>query len=80
LSKETYFKFPAWDSHNGCNASPLLKAMRAIADSGRDKELMVEFDVDKYVTHLYGGTRLVIGIPRLKDYKAWEQYLYLKSI
>jgi hypothetical protein len=78
LSTETYFKFPPWDSDNGINAAPLLKVTQSIADTGRDEELMIEFDVDKYVKHLYGGTRAVIGIPRLENHEQWTSR-YLKS-
>jgi hypothetical protein len=79
LSTKTYFEYPGWNSHDGINAAPLLSAMRAIADSDREDELMIEFDVDKYVHHRYGGTRTVIGIPKLRNHRKWTSH-YLKSI
>ena len=79
LSTKTYFKFPPWNSDGGINAAPLKDAMRKIDNSGKDKELMIEFDVDKYVTHKYGGTRGIIGIPPLRNYKKWTSH-YSKSI
>lgn len=78
VSTKTYFEYPYWDSDEGINAAPLKKAMQKIADFGKD-ELMIEFDVDKYVTHRYGGTRKVIGIPKLRSYRQWTSH-YLKSI
>lgn len=78
LSTRTYFEYPGWNSHDGINAAPLLSAMQAIADSGKEDELMIEFDVDKYVHHRYGGTRIVIGIPKLRNYRQWTSR-YLKS-
>ena len=78
LSIKTYFKYPAWDSDKGTNVAPLLKAMQVIADSSKEDKLMIEFDVDKYVFHKGGGTRTVVGIPPLKDYKKWTSR-YSKS-
>ena len=79
LSTKTYFEYPSWNSHDGMNAAPLLSAMQAIANSGKEDKLMIEFDVDKYVHHKYGGTRKVIGIPKLRNYEKWTSH-YSKSI
>ena len=64
--------YPPWDSNNGTNTTPVLKAMKEIADTGRDNKLMIEFDVDKYVEHLFGRTRARIGNPKIFPYIAHE--------
>lgn len=79
MSTKMYFEYPSWDSDQGTNAAPLKKTMQKIADSGKEDKLMIEFDVDKYVTHKGGGTRGIIGIPPLRNYKKWTSH-YLKSI
>ena len=72
ISLKTYFKYPVWNSDKGINAAPLGDATRAIEDTGKSLKLLVEFNVDKYVTHLGGRSRAVVGIPKLADYRDWE--------
>ena len=72
MNKHQYLKFPGFDSDKGTNANPVMAAMRKIEDSGCSKSLLVHFDTEQYVRHLYGGTRLKIGIPDLPDYKNIE--------
>lgn len=79
INRKKYYKFPMFSSDKGVNAAPLLKVTQAIADSGIQDKLLIEFPVNLYVKHLDGGTRGVIGIPELKDHKKWT-YHYSKSI
>ena len=74
IQKKQYRKFPPFDSDNGTNADPVLKAMQQIENSGCSKSLLIHFDIEQYVRHLYGGTRLKIGIPGLPDYKNIKKY------
>jgi GT2 family glycosyltransferase len=75
MNVKQYFKFPPFCSDKGINAAPTRNAFAAIHDTGRSRELLIDFDVDKYVQHLDGGTRCRIGIPPLEDYKEWSHYL-----
>ena len=61
-----YFEFPPFDSDDGVNASPILKSSQAIHNSGNVDKLYVSFNVNDYILHGGGGTRKVIGIPRVK--------------
>lgn len=70
LSVEMYFKFPAWNSMNGTNTIPILAAMQKIDDLNKD--LLVNFNVDVYVNHLFGQTRKQIGNPYISNYLFYE--------
>ena len=61
LSKDKYLEFPPLGNDQKTNAFPIGEAMRSVHDTG-DDELLVDFDLSKYVTHLYGGTRCKYGI------------------
>jgi len=61
LSKDKYLEFPPLGNDQKTNAFPIGETMRSIHDKG-DDELLVDFDLSKYVTHLYGGTRCRYGI------------------
>jgi len=76
VSVKTYLKYPIWDSNKGTNTIPTFRSQQAIADSGEEENLIIDFDVDRYVKHLFGLTRKEIGNPIVDHYGIYEKHTY----
>ena len=61
-----YFEFPPFDDCGGTCAGPLRKSAQAISDDGNPL-LYVKYNVDNFVIHHGGGTRISIGIPNIES-------------
>ena len=78
ISCDMFWKYPPYNSFG----APFCETMTAIWDTGKAKEMIIDFPVFKYIHHISGGTRALYGPyeSMLKDHDKGDEFEFRANL